>query len=37
MITSPDVTIHLAHLPAGMYFFSLEIAGKTLTVKVIKS
>ena len=37
IITSPDETIHLAHLPAGVYFFIVEIGGKTITKKVIKN
>jgi len=35
-ITSPDETIHLRHLPAGMYFFRLENDGKAKTEKMIK-
>jgi len=35
-ITSPDETIRLDHLPAGMYFFRLEKDGKVRTEKMIK-
>jgi uncharacterized repeat protein (TIGR02543 family) len=35
-ITNPDETIHLEHLPAGVYFFVLEKDGKTKTEKVVK-
>ena len=35
-IASPDETIHLGHLPAGMYLFRLENGGKAKTEKVIK-
>ena len=35
-ITHPDETIHLEHLPAGVYFFHFEKDGKTKTVKTIK-
>jgi hypothetical protein len=35
-ITSPDETIRLEHLPAGVYLFCLEKAGKVKTVKVIR-
>jgi len=37
MITNPDETIHLAHLPAGVYLFIVEVDGKTITKKVIKN
>jgi len=36
IITNPDETIHMSHLPAGVYFFIVEIDGKTITKKVIK-
>ena len=36
MITFPDETIRLEHLPAGVYFFRFENDGKTKTVKVVK-
>ena len=36
-ITSPDETIRLEHLPAGVYFFSVEKDGQTKTMKVIKN
>jgi len=36
IITSPDETINLAHLPAGVYFFRFENDGMTKTVKVMK-
>jgi hypothetical protein len=36
-ITSPDETVHLEGLPAGMYFFRLEKDGKTKTVKGVKN
>jgi hypothetical protein len=35
-ITGTDETIHLEHLPAGLYFFHFEKDGKTKTVKAIK-
>jgi len=35
-IASPDETIRLEHLPAGMYLFCLEKEGKVKTVKVIR-
>jgi hypothetical protein len=35
-IASPDESIHLGHLPAGMYFFRFEKDGKTETVKAVK-
>ena len=35
-ITSPDETIHLGHLPAGMYIFRIEKDGKVKTFKIIK-
>ena len=35
-ITNPDEIIHLEHLPAGLYFFTVEQGGKTKTVKIIK-
>jgi hypothetical protein len=36
-ITNADETIRLEHLPAGVYFFTIEKDGKTKTVKVIKN
>ena len=36
MITNPDETIRLEHLPAGVYFFMFEKDGKEKTVKVVK-
>ena len=35
-IVNPDETIHLEHLPAGMYFFRIEKDGQMKTVKVAK-
>jgi len=35
-ITNPEETIRLDHLPAGVYFFQLEMDRKSKTVKVIK-
>jgi len=35
-IASPDETIYLGHLPAGMYIIRLENGGMVKTVKVIK-
>ena len=35
-LTSPDETLRLGSLPAGMYFFRFESDGKAVTVKVIK-
>jgi uncharacterized repeat protein (TIGR02543 family) len=37
IITSPDETIRLVHLPAGVYFIRLEKDGKVKMVKVIKN
>jgi len=37
MLSSPDETIKLEHLPAGVYFFSVEKDRHTKTVKVIKN
>ena len=34
--TTSDETINLKHLPAGVYFFILEIDGKTKTEKAVK-
>ena len=36
MMTSPDETIRLEHLPAGVYFFMVEKDGKTKTSKIVK-
>ena len=36
MITTPDETIRLEHLPAGVYLFMFEKDGKEKTVKVVK-
>ena len=36
-IASPDETIHLGHLPAGMYIIRLDNSGKTKNVKAIKN
>ena len=36
MITRPDETVRLEHLPSGVYFFLLEKDGKSTTVKVVK-
>jgi len=36
MLSSPDETIILEHLPAGIYFFRFEMNGMTKTVKVTK-
>ena len=35
-ITNPDVTIHLGHLPAGMYIIRLESSSMVKTLKTIK-
>jgi len=35
-ITHPDETIHLGHLPAGMYIIRLENGGIVKTTKIIK-
>ena len=37
IITNPDETIRLEHLPAGIYFFRLETDGQTKTVKIVKN
>jgi hypothetical protein len=37
MISSPDETIRLGHLPAGMYFFTIEKDGQSKTIKAIKN
>jgi uncharacterized protein YjdB len=36
-IVSPDETLQLEHLPAGVYFFRLEKDGKAKTVKTVKN
>ena len=36
MITNPDETIRLEHLPAGVYFFVIENGKQAKTVKVVK-
>ena len=36
-ITNPDETIRLGHLPAGVYFFRVEMKGKTIMVKTVKN
>jgi len=36
LITAPDETIRLEHLPSGVYLFHLENGGKTKTLKVVK-
>jgi hypothetical protein len=35
-VVSPDETIHLEWLPAGMYFFRVEKDGKAKTIKAVK-
>jgi hypothetical protein len=35
-ITNPDETIHLGHLPAGMYVIRLENTGTVKALKAIK-
>ena len=35
-ITSPDETLLLEHLPAGVYFFTVEKDGKVKTEKIVK-
>ena len=37
IITSPDEIIHLGHLPAGVYFFTIENGKQSKTVKAVKS
>jgi len=37
MMTNPDETIQLGHLPAGMYILRLENGERTKTVKIIKN
>jgi len=37
IITNPDETIHLGHLPAGMYIIRLEMGDRAQAVKVIKN
>jgi uncharacterized repeat protein (TIGR02543 family) len=36
-VTGADETIHLEHLPAGLYLFQLEKDGKTKTMKAVKN
>ena len=36
IITNPDETIRLEHLPAGVYFFVFEKEGQVKTVKMVK-
>ena len=36
MISSPDETIRLEHLPAGVYFFTIENSHEKKTIKVVK-
>ena len=36
-IASPDETLHLGHLPAGMYIIRIENGRSVKTIKVIKS
>ena len=36
MLTSPNETIRLEHLPAGVYFFTIESGKQVKTVKVVK-
>jgi hypothetical protein len=36
-VTGTDETIHLEHLPAGLYLFQLEKDGKTKTIKIVKN
>jgi len=35
-ITNPDETIHLGHLPAGMYFIRFENGGRVTVIKAVK-
>ena len=37
MLTNPDETIQLAHLPAGIYFFMIENSGMMKTIKIVKN